>query len=140
KNGKKFGFIRFVNVNNLDKLITDLNQVWIGSYKIFANLAKYNQEGSGTLKQQRSSIFTRTKGSSPKKNFAEAVRGTLYVGEWVGHPMDLYDTCWENQGSNVMEIRALDSDIKWLEKCFVGEMHYEDNVPGFIKMINKEGR
>ncbi|GAB4834749.1 hypothetical protein Ancab_033014 [Ancistrocladus abbreviatus] len=89
-----------------------------------------------TLHQQHSGKL----GSSPKKSFVEAVRGAPCVGEWDGHPGDLYDTCWENKGSNVMEIKALDFDIKWLEESFIGEMHSEDDVPRFIKMINEEGR
>ncbi|GAB4853986.1 hypothetical protein Ancab_039251 [Ancistrocladus abbreviatus] len=62
------------------------------------------------------------------------------MGEWDGRPGDLNYTCWRNRGSNAMEIKALDSDIKWLEECFAGEMHFEDDVPRFIKMINEERR
>ncbi|GAB4832098.1 hypothetical protein Ancab_006118 [Ancistrocladus abbreviatus] len=31
-----------------------------------------------------------------------------------------------------------DSDIKWLDECFVGEMHFEDDVPRFLKMVSEE--
>ena len=43
KAGKRFGFVRFVGVadnNNLEKALNDL---WIGKYRIRANLAKFGR-------------------------------------------------------------------------------------------------
>ncbi|KAL8507814.1 hypothetical protein ACS0TY_018372 [Phlomoides rotata] len=41
KNGKTFGFVRFGGNTNKDRLEWDLNNIWIGSYKLRANISKF---------------------------------------------------------------------------------------------------
>ncbi|KAK9063756.1 hypothetical protein SSX86_017628 [Deinandra increscens subsp. villosa] len=40
KSGRKFGFVRFVGITDVRRLIMDLRTVWIGSYHLFADLVK----------------------------------------------------------------------------------------------------
>ncbi|KAK1425812.1 hypothetical protein QVD17_21173 [Tagetes erecta] len=44
--GGKFGFVRFVHVSDLVKLLSDLNNIKIGGLKFSANLAKYDKSGN----------------------------------------------------------------------------------------------
>ncbi|GKE29296.1 RNA-directed DNA polymerase, eukaryota, nucleotide-binding alpha-beta plait domain protein, partial [Tanacetum coccineum] len=37
KAGKRFAFVRFIKVFNLDRLVKNLCTIWIGSYHLFAN-------------------------------------------------------------------------------------------------------
>ncbi|GJU06928.1 RNA-directed DNA polymerase, eukaryota [Tanacetum coccineum] len=44
KIGKRFGFVRFIEMENQQKLLEDLNQIWIGSYKLFASMARFEKK------------------------------------------------------------------------------------------------
>ncbi|GAB4840366.1 hypothetical protein Ancab_021132 [Ancistrocladus abbreviatus] len=94
-----------------------------GSHKISANLAKYNCEEHSILQQQRHP--NPTNGLPPVKSYAEAV---------LGSPGGLQGSNWTNKGAYALELKALESDIQWLEKCFVGELYSEDDVPRFLKL------
>ncbi|GKA07852.1 nucleotide-binding alpha-beta plait domain-containing protein [Tanacetum coccineum] len=41
KDGKRFGFVRFIKVLDVDSLVSNLCTVWVGLYKIHANVARY---------------------------------------------------------------------------------------------------
>ncbi|KAJ9557834.1 hypothetical protein OSB04_012448 [Centaurea solstitialis] len=41
--GKRFGFVRFIKVANWKALENDLNSIWIGNFRIRANLARFNR-------------------------------------------------------------------------------------------------
>ncbi|GJU66746.1 RNA-directed DNA polymerase, eukaryota [Tanacetum coccineum] len=43
KAGKRFAFVRFIKVFNLDRLVENLCTIWIGSYHLFANQVRYDR-------------------------------------------------------------------------------------------------
>ncbi|GJR12520.1 RNA-directed DNA polymerase, eukaryota, nucleotide-binding alpha-beta plait domain protein [Tanacetum coccineum] len=45
KAGKRFAFVRFIKVFNLDRLVKNLCTIWIGSYHLFANQVRGNSVG-----------------------------------------------------------------------------------------------
>ncbi|GJS47553.1 RNA-directed DNA polymerase, eukaryota [Tanacetum coccineum] len=44
KAGKRFGFIRFIGVKNEERLASSLASIWIGSYHLFALVARFNRQ------------------------------------------------------------------------------------------------
>ena len=40
---QRFGFVRFLGVQNVRELEHHLNTIWIGSWKLYANRPKYNR-------------------------------------------------------------------------------------------------
>nr|GFB32314.1 nucleotide-binding alpha-beta plait domain-containing protein [Tanacetum cinerariifolium] len=44
KVGKRFGFVRFIKVLDIDRLINNLCTVWVGRNKIHANVARFQRE------------------------------------------------------------------------------------------------
>ncbi|GKB93737.1 nucleotide-binding alpha-beta plait domain-containing protein, partial [Tanacetum coccineum] len=44
KSGKRFGFVKFINVFNEERLVNNLCTVWIGRFKLMANLARFKRE------------------------------------------------------------------------------------------------
>ncbi|GJV10994.1 RNA-directed DNA polymerase, eukaryota [Tanacetum coccineum] len=44
KAGKRFAFVRFLKVENLDRLVANLCTIWIGSYHLHANIVRYRRE------------------------------------------------------------------------------------------------
>ncbi|KEH17565.1 hypothetical protein MTR_0007s0010 [Medicago truncatula] len=41
--GQVYGFVRFLNVKNKDKLAQALNNVWIGEHRVWASEARYDR-------------------------------------------------------------------------------------------------
>nr|GEU73526.1 RNA-directed DNA polymerase, eukaryota, reverse transcriptase zinc-binding domain protein [Tanacetum cinerariifolium] len=97
KMGKRFGFMRFINVFNEDRLVNNLCTVWIDRHKIHANLARFKRPYVSGVK-----ILTKNKGSksgssihskkkkvvekgfdvpnSSNNSFAQAVKGDKLYG------------------------------------------------------------
>jgi len=49
--GQVYGFLRFLNVKNTDKLAIALNNVWIGQCRIWAREARFDRFASGLSKE-----------------------------------------------------------------------------------------
>nr|GEX67242.1 RNA-directed DNA polymerase, eukaryota [Tanacetum cinerariifolium] len=43
KAGKRFGFVRFINVFDAERLVNNLCTIWIRRYKIYANIARFQR-------------------------------------------------------------------------------------------------
>ncbi|GJT75472.1 zinc finger, CCHC-type containing protein [Tanacetum coccineum] len=43
KEGKRFGFVRFINVFNVDRLVNNLCTIWVGQFKLHANKARFQR-------------------------------------------------------------------------------------------------
>ncbi|GJU58347.1 nucleotide-binding alpha-beta plait domain-containing protein [Tanacetum coccineum] len=43
KAGKRFGFVRFIKIFDVDRLVNNLCTVWVGRHKIHANLARFQR-------------------------------------------------------------------------------------------------
>ncbi|PWA38924.1 hypothetical protein CTI12_AA559080 [Artemisia annua] len=43
KAGRRFGFVRFIKVDNAARLLSDLKSMWFGNYLVFADLVKYSR-------------------------------------------------------------------------------------------------
>ncbi|GJZ73317.1 hypothetical protein Tco_0637463 [Tanacetum coccineum] len=41
--GKRFGFVRFINVFNVDRLVNNLCTIWVGQFKLHANKARFQR-------------------------------------------------------------------------------------------------
>ncbi|GKC09006.1 RNA-directed DNA polymerase, eukaryota, partial [Tanacetum coccineum] len=52
KAGKKFAFVRFIKVDNLDRLIGNLCTIWIGRFHLHANPVRFQRESRVSTAQQ----------------------------------------------------------------------------------------
>ncbi|GKC04476.1 RNA-directed DNA polymerase, eukaryota, partial [Tanacetum coccineum] len=43
KVGKRFGFIRFIKISDVERLVNNLCTIWIGKHKLHANIARFNR-------------------------------------------------------------------------------------------------
>ncbi|GJW74964.1 nucleotide-binding alpha-beta plait domain-containing protein [Tanacetum coccineum] len=48
--GKRFGFVRFINVFSMDRLVNNLCTVWIDRFKLHANVARFNRASVNSQK------------------------------------------------------------------------------------------
>nr|GEX31906.1 nucleotide-binding alpha-beta plait domain-containing protein [Tanacetum cinerariifolium] len=63
KIGKRFGFILFINVFDMERLVNNLCIVWIGKLKLHVNVARY-QRDSGKNNYQRNNYQRVNKGTN----------------------------------------------------------------------------
>ncbi|GKE40633.1 RNA-directed DNA polymerase, eukaryota, nucleotide-binding alpha-beta plait domain protein, partial [Tanacetum coccineum] len=54
KAGKRFAFVRFINVLNLDRLIENLKTIWIGRFHLSANTARFERPKASTFQKEKS--------------------------------------------------------------------------------------
>ncbi|GJR22158.1 RNA-directed DNA polymerase, eukaryota [Tanacetum coccineum] len=54
KAGKRFAFVRFINVLNLDRLIENLKTIWIGRFHLSANPARFERPKASTFQKEKS--------------------------------------------------------------------------------------
>nr|GEW48624.1 hypothetical protein [Tanacetum cinerariifolium] len=57
KLGKRFGFFRFIKIYDVERLVNNLFTIWIGSFKLHANIARFQR-------------------SPPQKNNSQSMKGT----------------------------------------------------------------
>ncbi|GJU26768.1 RNA-directed DNA polymerase, eukaryota [Tanacetum coccineum] len=72
KAGKRFGFVKFINVFNEERLVDNLGTVWIGRYRLHANLAKFRRPSVGEAKK----VGYETVGSKSNRGQVKVDKGT----------------------------------------------------------------
>nr|GEW44279.1 nucleotide-binding alpha-beta plait domain-containing protein [Tanacetum cinerariifolium] len=82
KNGKRFGFVRFINVFNDERLVNNLNTVWIDRFKLHANIARFHRPPVSNSKNTKKG-GENTKGGSPKLQMID--NSKLNANTKVGH-------------------------------------------------------
>ncbi|GJY79461.1 RNA-directed DNA polymerase, eukaryota [Tanacetum coccineum] len=79
KAGKRFAFVRFINVLNLDRLIENLKTIWIGRFHLSANPARFERPKASTFQKEKPVpsgglwVMIELKSSKSKSKFMEHV-------------------------------------------------------------------
>nr|GEV69514.1 RNA-directed DNA polymerase, eukaryota, reverse transcriptase zinc-binding domain protein [Tanacetum cinerariifolium] len=128
KAGKRFAFVLFIKVENLDRLIANLCTIWIGSYHLQANIVQYQRERK-TYDSQNS--FKRNVGISSdsfkgnvrnySNSFASVLKSGKPVTEAIGREVPslvIDDTCFSNRDFNLSLMGKL-KDITALLNLYV---------------------
>ncbi|GJW53207.1 nucleotide-binding alpha-beta plait domain-containing protein [Tanacetum coccineum] len=98
-NGKRFGFVRFINVFSEERLVNNLCTVWIDRYKLHANISRFHRNNTkGTEKD--------IKGTGGSKNSK-----TNSVSLEYGKP--------KGSGNNWGVLRFVDIKIQYMGEFWV---------------------
>nr|GEZ57688.1 nucleotide-binding alpha-beta plait domain-containing protein [Tanacetum cinerariifolium] len=102
KAGKRFGFVRFIKVPDVDRLVTNLCTVWVGRYMLHPNVARFqrapvnkyndkiNVNGSSSFKVGSKTSGDRVKGTN--NSYAYVVKGDKVLKDVVDDtPMMVLD-------------------------------------------------
>ncbi|GJY46089.1 nucleotide-binding alpha-beta plait domain-containing protein [Tanacetum coccineum] len=81
KAGKRFGFVCFINVFNMDRLVNNLCTIWVGSLKFQANIARFQRTPINVTNPQakKDAGIKRSRSSVPKKAEGANIAGISYV-------------------------------------------------------------
>nr|GEZ57452.1 putative RNA-directed DNA polymerase, eukaryota, reverse transcriptase zinc-binding domain protein [Tanacetum cinerariifolium] len=88
KAGKRFGFIRFVNVFNVERLVNNLCTIWVDRFKFYANIARFHKAHLNGNKFQENDVRINRSGTNvPSKDFRVTGTSKLYVHVVKGNNM-----------------------------------------------------
>ncbi|GKE27062.1 RNA-directed DNA polymerase, eukaryota [Tanacetum coccineum] len=91
KAGKRFAFVRFIKVDDVDRLVGNLCTLWVGRFHLHANVARFERPGFNPKPAgfTKSAGFPQPKGYHPPGSFVNVVKGfpetqmTYLGGLWV---------------------------------------------------------
>nr|GFA67179.1 nucleotide-binding alpha-beta plait domain-containing protein [Tanacetum cinerariifolium] len=75
KAGKRFGFVRFIKVFDVERLVNNLCTVWVGRYKLHANVARFQRESLNKHSNQFNDNGTKRENVGGRKN-GDGAKGT----------------------------------------------------------------
>ncbi|GKE33755.1 nucleotide-binding alpha-beta plait domain-containing protein, partial [Tanacetum coccineum] len=103
KDGKRFGFVRFINIFNVERLVNNLCTIWVGRSKFHANVARFKREymkGSVNVDKTKNESNKR-KFDGSHKNVENTVIGKSFVSVifvpfkfWSGPTFKLIAAKW----------------------------------------------
>ncbi|GKV41862.1 hypothetical protein SLEP1_g49342 [Rubroshorea leprosula] len=163
RNGKRFGFVRFLDVKDMRELERNLDQIWIGGRKLWVNLPRY-EEGKmenvgGRFRKiaeptiQNRSYAEVVKGQ-PMKNQKEEGRTQGRKQEEKRSERNINRECskqrneeartiWQQKGMGKswagFEYNPKPEDYSWLEGSFVGLAHSVEMVRNLQEKFYMEG-
>ncbi|GKU86994.1 hypothetical protein SLEP1_g1457 [Rubroshorea leprosula] len=164
KMGSRFGFVRYLDVRNERELEIQLDQIRVGSLKLWVNIPKFEEKRSYVKINQRHNEHTRNRersqGARGHRTFAEVVKGN---SEHDPKPMNGKEPKGDSEhlqarNKNVVHIpaqvwRAKDKDqakagmsftiqeeeYAWLQGCYVGTVHSIETIPTLQEKFFMEG-
>nr|GEZ77667.1 hypothetical protein [Tanacetum cinerariifolium] len=80
KVGKRFAFVRFIKVINLDRLIENLNTIWIGRFHLFANSVRFERPKKPNLSPHNNAAAAAAS-SYPRR--VDQAKGQFQTGSYV---------------------------------------------------------
>nr|GFA17458.1 RNA-directed DNA polymerase, eukaryota, nucleotide-binding alpha-beta plait domain protein [Tanacetum cinerariifolium] len=86
KAGKKFAFVRFLNVENLERLIKNICTIWMGRFRLHANPVRFQREFRAPNTQPTKGIM-----GAVKNSFAYVLKSNTYYAPYVSSPAIVMD-------------------------------------------------
>ncbi|GJR53415.1 nucleotide-binding alpha-beta plait domain-containing protein [Tanacetum coccineum] len=127
KAGKRFGFVRFINAFNEERLVNNLCTVWIGRHKLHANLARFKRPYVSGVKNVANEKGGVKVNSGSSKSYAHVVSNK-----------NMFEALkYDSMPSIVLEDDCLNS--KDLSNTLLGRVLLEFPSPG-TKELFKENR
>nr|GEW77089.1 nucleotide-binding alpha-beta plait domain-containing protein [Tanacetum cinerariifolium] len=91
KDGKRFGFVRFINVFSVERLVNNLCMIWVGRLKLNANVAIFNKENlkSSRIVDKTAKRFNKSSHNTFHKTVGNKDIGNSFVNVVKGSGMSL---------------------------------------------------
>ncbi|PWA98675.1 nucleotide-binding alpha-beta plait domain-containing protein [Artemisia annua] len=135
KYGKRFGFVRFINVFNVERLVNNLCTIWVGRSKLFANVARFKREymnGSGNADKTKNES-DKGKFDGSHKNVENKVIGKSFVSVVKNSQM----TMDKESPAIVLEEECL--NVKDLSLSLMGRVKEMASLANLKKVLCNEG-
>ncbi|GKV12023.1 hypothetical protein SLEP1_g23228 [Rubroshorea leprosula] len=135
KNGRRFGFVRFLNVRNTKELKKQLDQIKVEGHKLWVNLTKYPEEKDKGETVRR---IIPSKEIVHGKSYADAVRGQ--EGRGSGKIEEKIPASpLKGEEWSGLEFNMKEEEFQWLHGSYVGVAHLVEIVPNLQEKFYMEG-
>ncbi|GJT19669.1 hypothetical protein Tco_0878375 [Tanacetum coccineum] len=121
--GKRFVFVRFINVLSLDRLIENLKTIWIGRFHLSANTARFERPKASTFQKEKPVPSGNVTGfkqpivqnqGGPKESYSSILKPSLVLD----------DSCLVNRD---------------LTNCVMGEVLQFSSINNLQVLLSNEG-
>ncbi|GKC19733.1 nucleotide-binding alpha-beta plait domain-containing protein [Tanacetum coccineum] len=86
KDGKRFGFVRFINVFNTERLVSNLCTIWVGRSKFHANVARFHRTPVKINKASKDNVY------EPKRKSNVNENGSSNAGKSYAHVLKTHNS------------------------------------------------
>ncbi|KAJ1379367.1 RNA-binding domain superfamily [Sesbania bispinosa] len=129
KRGWRFGFVSFLDNHNASQMEWNLNNIWIGTYKLRANESRFDKNHS--LKVPEKGVIAQKSKHKHDMNLRQGVSYSAIVKgdaqkEW--RPIQRQGSLDDDGGWRGLQFHVGEDDFAWLKSCYVGEVHQVDEV------------
>jgi hypothetical protein len=150
RQGKRFGFARFADVDDVQSLLEKIEGTWIGTFKIRANISRFKRGDVGedlATKPVGTEIAIR-QGEEVREQVESTFKHVLVMGGKkqptvidVGGKQTIFNSpiVPEVQHHGMIEVEAVQSNIQRLNQCFVGFLKEEVEPDKLQMLIAMEG-
>ncbi|GJY82754.1 RNA-directed DNA polymerase, eukaryota, partial [Tanacetum coccineum] len=121
KSRKRFAFVRFIKVSNLDRLVENLNIIWMGHFHLSANRARFDRPVVSPALKQIPGIMSRPKYVQPNAIPKEKVSSPPYL---LKPSLVIDDSCLVS---------------KDLDNCVMGEVRQVTSINNMQVLLSNEG-
>ncbi|GJU95366.1 RNA-directed DNA polymerase, eukaryota, nucleotide-binding alpha-beta plait domain protein [Tanacetum coccineum] len=136
KAGKRFAFVRFIKVFNLDRLVENLCTIWIGRYHLYANLVRFERPH----KSFSAPTAYAANAEVPKRSFAPQhsnARPGSYANVVNGASPGSYGSLLSTSPAMVLEDTCL--VVRDLSKHVMGKVKDFTAIPRLYTILKDEG-
>ncbi|GKD79477.1 RNA-directed DNA polymerase, eukaryota, partial [Tanacetum coccineum] len=136
KAGKRFAFVRFIKVFNLDRLVENLCTIWIGRFHLFANKVRFERPHKpNEIPNTNSGVLSRNSKSSIPQHSNGQAGSYANIVNGVSSGM---------QGSTISPLPALVLDDSCLVDCdmsnhAMGKVKDFSSIPNLYTILKDEG-
>ncbi|GJS98883.1 RNA-directed DNA polymerase, eukaryota [Tanacetum coccineum] len=131
KAGKRFAFVQFIKVFNLDRLVENLCTLWIGSHHLFANHVRFDRPSKPKVQNikfppKNGTHQVQGNGNKQSGSFVSAVKG---IPQTSAQPFSL--------PALVLDDSCLVT--KDLDNCVMGEVRQFSSINNLHVLLHNEG-
>nr|GEV28926.1 RNA-directed DNA polymerase, eukaryota, reverse transcriptase zinc-binding domain protein [Tanacetum cinerariifolium] len=143
KVGRRLAFVGFLRVSNNESLINDLNTIWIGSYHLYAAMARFDKHQKTSSKQNPNNPKPSSSNSSnPEKkapSSAPSNPNKSYINILKGNSPDNV----ASQPKNILKAVSLEDadliDTSGTRNVLLAKVRDANLIPNINIVLNKEG-
>nr|XP_007139935.1 hypothetical protein PHAVU_008G071100g [Phaseolus vulgaris]ESW11929.1 hypothetical protein PHAVU_008G071100g [Phaseolus vulgaris] len=118
---QRFDFVRFQGVQNIRELENQLNTIWIGSWKLYANRPKYNKSAE-TRKEWNEKQKEKELESEKVVKKEWRVKGKNSYANVVNNGVRNREHSLNKSNINAIHFKVEETPREWLKQCYIGRV------------------
>ncbi|GKA61128.1 RNA-directed DNA polymerase, eukaryota [Tanacetum coccineum] len=132
KSGKRFGFMKFINVFSVERLVSNLCTLWMGKFRLHANATKFSRPPVNSVGVTGKSVINGTKAPHTRKHIPPVHHGSSSQFSDTGKTSGSHVGSYVNAVNNV---KLSSSPALVLDESCMVERDLTKHIMGKVKDI-----